>query len=80
MGKLVRVFVVMVALAFGLSSMAIAEEFYIVKDASGKTAVVDKKPADEKTVVKGPFKTKDEADKAMKAASTTKPKLPDQGC
>ncbi len=81
MSKLLRVAVVMCSLiAFCMVSVAVAEEFYVIKDAAGKTSVVDKKPADAKSVVKGPFKTKDEAEKAMKAASSTKPKLPDQGC
>jgi hypothetical protein len=41
-------------------------------------AVTDKKPADVKNVVKGPFKTKAEAEAALKAAE--KPKPPTTGC
>jgi len=85
MGKLVRCLVVVTSLVvFGIATMAVAADFYVVKDASGKTAVVDKKPADAATIVGGPFKTKAEAEKAMpgKAAGAAKkpPKLPDQGC
>jgi hypothetical protein len=62
--------------AFG--SVVCAQEFFVVKDTAGKVIVADKKPEDAKSIVKGPFKTKDEADKAAKASA--KPKLPDQGC
>ena len=56
-------------------------DFYIVKDAAGKMSIVDKMPADAKSVVKGPFKTKDDADKAMKGeGAAKKPTPPDQGC
>jgi hypothetical protein len=80
MGKLIRIAVVMMALVFGISTMALAADFYIVKDASGKMSITETKPADDKSIVKGPFKTKEEADKAMKAVSSQKPKLPDSGC
>jgi hypothetical protein len=82
MSKLVRIVVVVVALvAFASATVAVAADYYIVKDAAGKMSVVDKKPADEKSVVKGPFKTKDDADKAMKGeGSAKKPTPPDQGC
>lgn len=80
MMKLVRVLVVMTSLlAFAMATTAFAaDEFYVVKEAAGKTAVVEKKPADEKSIVKGPFKTKAEAEAAMKAAA--KPKPPTVGC
>ncbi len=79
MSRMMRLVVVCFALiCFGTATLAIGAEFYVVKDASGKTAVVDAKPADVKSVVKGPFKTKDEAEKAMKSAG--KPKLPEEGC
>ncbi|MDD3472545.1 MAG: hypothetical protein AB7V04_05175 [Desulfomonilaceae bacterium] len=80
MKKLVRVLVVaisLVAFAMGATAFA-ADEFYVVKEAAGKMAVVDKKPDDAKSVVKGPFKTKAEAEAALKAAS--KPKPPTVGC
>jgi hypothetical protein len=82
MKKTIRCCIIMVALiAFGMATMAIAADFYVVKDASGKMMVVDKKPADAKSVVKGPFKTKEEADKAMKAGASGKPiKAPTEGC
>ena len=77
-----RMVVVLVVLAFGVASVAVAADFYVVKDAAGKMTVVDKKPADEKSVVKGPFKTKDEAEKALKAADVKKkPAVPPaEGC
>jgi hypothetical protein len=75
MKRALRFLVVMVALvAFASATVAIAaDEFYVAKDAQGKMAVVDKKPADDKSVVKGPFATKEEADKALKAAEVPKP-------
>ncbi len=82
MKKTIRCCIIMVALiAFGMATLAIAADFYVVKDASGKMMVVDKKPADAKSIVKGPLKTKEEADKAMKAAGPGKPiKPPTEGC
>ena len=88
MTKLLRISVMVVVVAFALATVAVAQEFYVVKDKDGKTAVVDKKPADAASIVKGPFKTKDEAEKALKEAAPPKAegtapkpvKLPDKGC
>ncbi|MEJ2719049.1 MAG: hypothetical protein P8182_18275 [Deltaproteobacteria bacterium] len=88
MSKALRLVVVVVALvAFGMATVSVAAEFYVVKGKDGKQAVVDKKPADAKAIVKGPFKTKAEAMKAAAAkapkagAAAKKPlKLPDAGC
>jgi hypothetical protein len=81
MGKIVRLFVVVAALlAFGTATMAVAADFYVVKDAAGKISVVDKKPADMKSVVKGPFKTKADAEKSMKATASKPVKPPAEGC
>ena len=87
MSKALRLAVVVIALvAFGMAAVAVAADFYVVKGKDGKLAVVDKKPADAKTIVKGPFKTKADAEKALKEASKApksgkKPvKLPDEGC
>ena len=82
MGRVMCIAATLVALlAFGTVTMAVAADFYIVKDAAGKMVVTDKKPDDVKSVVKGPFKTKDEAEKAMKSATPAKkPTPPDQGC
>jgi len=83
MGKMVRLTVVLVALvAFSMATLAVADDFYVVKDAAGKASVVDKKPTDAKAIVKGPFKTKADAEKSMKAAgSASKPvKPPAEGC
>jgi hypothetical protein len=65
----------MVALvAFATAGVAsAANEFYVAKDAQGKVSIVDKKPTDTASVVKGPFATKAEAEKAMKDAETAKP-------
>jgi hypothetical protein len=88
MVRVLRLSVAIIALiAFGLATVAVAAEFYVVKDVAGKLAVSDKKPADAKSVVKGPFKTKEQAEKALKeaqAAAATPAKKPirpaDEGC
>lgn len=87
MTKALRLVVVVVALvAFGLATVSMAAEFYVVKGKDGKLAVVDKKPDDAKSVVKGPFADKAAADKALAEASKAagaakKPiKPPSEGC
>jgi hypothetical protein len=85
MSKVLRsLFVVTMLVVFGLATVAVAADFFVVKDAAGKTTVVDKKPDDAKMIVSGPFKTKEDAEKAMagKAEGSAKkpPKLPEQGC
>ncbi len=75
MKKAVRFIVVMIALvtfASGTVAMA-ATEFYLTKDAQGKVSIVDKKPMEATAIVKGPFATKAEAEKAMKDVQTAKP-------
>lgn len=81
MKKAVRFIVVMVALlAFASATVATAAtEFYVAKDAQGKVSILDKKPADAKSIVKGPFASKAEAEKAMKDAATDKPAAPPAG-
>jgi hypothetical protein len=75
MKKAVRFIVVMVALmAFASATLAVAAtEFYVAKDAQGKVSILDKKPADPTSIVKGPFASKAEAEKAVKDAQTGKP-------
>lgn len=81
MNKVVRFFVAVVALvAFGMVTMSVAADYYAVKDASGKISVVDKKPADEKSIVKGPFKSKADAENAVKAPVSKPPRPPAEGC
>jgi hypothetical protein len=83
MKKLIRCIAVVAFVAFAFAGVAVAQDFYVVKDAQGKLAIADKAPADAKSVVKGPFKTKDDAEKALKAAAAApagKPKPPTEGC
>jgi hypothetical protein len=83
MRRLLKSLVVAAALlAFAFSTVAVAAEFYVVKDAAGKVSVTDQKPADAKSVVKGPFPTKEDAEKEVKAQGAAKKpvKLPTQGC
>ena len=55
------------------ASPTLAAEYFVVKSQSGILNVVDHKPQGGATIVKGPFKTKEEAEKAMKSAKDTKP-------
>jgi hypothetical protein len=83
MRRLLKSLVVAAALfAFAFSTVAVAAEFYVIKDAAGKVSVTDQKPADAKSVVKGPFPTKEDAEKEVKAQGAAKKpvKLPTQGC
>jgi hypothetical protein len=75
MKKAIRLIVVMVAiLAFASATVSMAAtEYYVAKDTQGKVSIVDKKPADAASIVKGPFPNKGDAEKAMKAAETGKP-------
>ncbi|MGC8658256.1 MAG: hypothetical protein ACP5U1_04210 [Desulfomonilaceae bacterium] len=78
MKNALRVMLVVLSLsAFVFATSALAEEFFVVKQGA-KMTVTDKKPADVKSVVKGPFKTKAEAEAALKSA--VKPKPPTTGC
>jgi hypothetical protein len=81
MKKAVRLLVVMVALlTFASATVAMAAtEFYVAKDAQGKLSVVDKKPAEATSIVKGPFTSKADAEKALKEAETAKPSAPPSG-
>ncbi|AFM24730.1 hypothetical protein [Desulfomonile tiedjei] len=81
MKKAVQFIMVIVALmAFASATVAVAaNEFYVAKDSQGKVSILDKKPADPASIVKGPFASKAEAEKAMKAAQTGKPADPTPG-
>lgn len=50
----------------------LAAEYYVVKSQSGILNVVDHKPEGGATIVSGPMKTKEEAEKAMKSAMDAK--------
>jgi hypothetical protein len=91
MKKLLKLLVLAVAAVFVMVALVSAAEFFVVKGADGKPAVVDKKPDDAKSVVKGPFASKEEAEKALKDAASAAPvkaegaakkpvKLPSGGC
>ena len=48
---------------------SVAAEFYVVKSRSGVLMVRDHKPSGSATIVKGPFKTGQEAEQALKKGS-----------
>jgi len=59
-------------MAFGSAIPAAADEYYVVKTKSGAMRVVDHKPMGRATIVKGPFKTMEEAHKAFQPPTETK--------
>ena len=56
---------------------ALAAEYFVVKSRSGILRVVNHQPQGGATIVKGPFKTREEAEKAIRSATDTK--APDAG-
>lgn len=50
----------------------LAGEYYVIKSRSGIVRIVDHRPKGGATIVKGPFKTSQEAEKAMGSGSGTK--------
>lgn len=64
------IFVVMAT--FLSASVILAAEYYVVMSRSGLLRIVDHKPQGGGTIVKGPFKSAEEAEKAMKSATDSK--------
>lgn len=56
---------------------ALAAEYFVVKSRSGILRVVNHQPQGGATIVNGPFKTREEAQKAIRSATDTK--APDAG-
>jgi hypothetical protein len=59
------ILVVFVVTAFSFTNAAFAEEYFLVKSRSGILRIVDHNPKGGATVVKGPFKSKEEAQQAL---------------
>lgn len=72
MQALVMSLVVVVTAAFLATGPAFAAEYFVVKSRSGILRIVDHKPQGGGTIVKGPFKSAQEAEKAMQSATDTK--------
>ncbi len=68
---LLGLFLVVMAAVFA-ASPALAAEYFVVKSRSGILRVVDHQPKGGATIVKGPFKTREEAEKAVSSARDTK--------
>jgi hypothetical protein len=62
----------LVTAALLTASPTLAAEYFVIKSQSGILNVVDHKPQGGATIVSGPMKTKEEADKAMKSAMDAK--------
>ena len=54
----------------GWTSMALAGSYYVVKDNTGRTAVVDYQPGPGWTVVDGPFEYRDMAARAAHSGAS----------
>lgn len=65
MKPIILVAVIVLLMAFGSVNRALAEEYYVVKSRSGVVRIVDHKPKGNATIVKGPFKTREEAEEAL---------------
>jgi len=61
-----------VSAALLAASPTLAAEYFVIKSRSGILQVVDHQPKGGATIVKGPFKTREEAEKAIKSAPDTK--------
>lgn len=59
------ILVVFVVTVFFFTNAAFAEEYFLVKSKSGILRIVDHNPRGGATVVKGPFKSKEEAVQAL---------------
>jgi hypothetical protein len=70
--KKLRLMVLAVTLVvFGMTGFSMGAEYYVIKSQSGLLNVVDHQPKGGATVVKGPFGSTEEADKAMNALKGT---------
>jgi hypothetical protein len=72
MKKLFLALVFAITAALLAASPALAAEYFVVKSRSGILRIVDHKPTGGATIVKGPFKTAEDAEKAMRSATDTK--------
>ena len=50
----------------GFTIPSVAQEYYVTRDGAGKIAIIGHKPKGARTIVSGPFKTREEALKAAK--------------
>lgn len=66
-----------IATALLAAGPTLAAEYFVVKSRSGILRVVNHQPQGGATIVKGPFKTWEEAKKALRSATDTK--APDAG-
>jgi hypothetical protein len=72
MKALILIMAGVLLMAFGSVNPVAAEEYYLVKSRSGVVRIVDHKPTGGATIVKGPFKTREEAEKALTPTVETK--------
>ncbi len=73
MKPIILIAAIALLMAFGSVKPATAEEYYVVKSRSGIVRIVDHKPQGRATIVKGPFKTREEAETAWKSSVKPKP-------
>ncbi len=71
MKKLLLALIFVVTTAFFEADLTLAAEYFVVKSRSGILRVVDHQPRGGAAVVQGPFKTREEAEKAIKSSTDT---------
>lgn len=71
------IMVITTLVILGFSAQAISAEYYVIESRSGIVAIMDHKPEGGATILKGPFETKEAAEKALTAEE--KEQLGNQG-
>ncbi len=64
--------VAVMVLTLAWAGSAVASDYYVVKSRSGVVRIVDHQPKGAASIVQGPFKTRQEAEDAMKSVSGSK--------
>jgi len=71
------IMVITTLVILGFSAQAISAEYYVIESRSGIVAIMDHKPEGGATILKGPFESKEAAEKALTAEE--KEQLGNQG-
>jgi hypothetical protein len=71
MRKLRLILLAVALVAFVMTDLCLAAEYYVVRSRSGLVNVADHQPRGRATAVKGPFGSREEADKAVKELKGT---------
>jgi hypothetical protein len=72
MGKLRFILLVATAALFGWSAQTLGADYYVTESESGMVAITDHEPEEGVSLLKGPFKTRAEAEEALSDAEKEK--------